>query len=93
MADIASNRLAFALKNGFADETVALVPRRPSSVEEGLAFAKEDAAAMMAKNQGEKFGRTFECTGVEGCVRTAIYVRTRESTRFLVSVIRANLES
>lgn len=78
MADIASNRLAFALKNGFADETMGLAPRRPSSVEEGLAFAKEDAAAMMAKNRGDKFARTFECTGVEGCVRTAIYVsRTR----------------
>lgn len=78
MADIASNRLAFALKNGFADETAGLTPRRPSSVEEGLAFAKEDAAAMVAKNRGDKFARTFECTGVEGCVRTAIYVsRTR----------------
>lgn len=74
MADIASNRLAFALQNRFADETVVLAPRRPSSVEEGLAFAKEDAVAMTAKIQGEKFARTFECTGVEGCVRTAIYV-------------------
>lgn len=74
MADIASNRLAFALQNGFADETVLLAPRRPSSVEEGLGFAKEDAVAMTAKNQGDKFARTFECTGVEGCVRTAIYV-------------------
>lgn len=74
MADIAANRLAFALKNGFADEIVGLAPRRPSSVEEGLAFAKEDAAAMMAKNRGERFARTFECTGVEGCVRTAICV-------------------
>lgn len=74
MADIASNRLAFALHNGFADETMALGLRKPSSVDEGLAFAKEDAAAMVAKNKGEKFARTFECTGVEGCVRTAIYV-------------------
>lgn len=78
MADIASNRLAFALKNGFADETVGLAPRRPSRVEEGLAFAKEDAVAMVARNRGGRFARTFECTGVEGCVRTAIYVsRTR----------------
>lgn len=74
MADIASNRLAFALQNGFADETLTLAARRPGSVEEGLAFATEDAAAMIAKNQGERFARTFECTGVEGCVRTAIYV-------------------
>lgn len=87
MADIASNRLDFALENGFADETVALVPRRPSSVDEGLAFAKEDATAMMSKNKDEKFVRTFECTGVEGCVRTAIYVshqRAAASSKNLV---------
>lgn len=74
MADIASNRLAFALRNGFADEIVELVSRKSSSVESGLAYAKEDAAAMVGENQGEKFSRTFECTGVEACVRTAIYV-------------------
>lgn len=96
MADIATNRLAFAVKDGFADETVALAQRRTSSVEEGLAFSKEDAAAMMAKNQGDRFARTFECTGVEGCVRTAIYV---SHTRALASNTRsplslhANLES
>ncbi|KAK7727255.1 hypothetical protein SLS63_007306 [Diaporthe eres] len=75
MADIAWNRLAFALQNGFADETLALVPMRPGSVDEGLLFAKEDAAAMMAKNQDQKFARTFECTGVEGCYRLQHYVR------------------
>ena len=74
MADIASNRLAFALRNEFADETVELVPRKPSSVDSGLACAKEDAATMVGKNKGEKFSRTFECTGVEACVRTSIYV-------------------
>lgn len=96
MADIASNRLAFAVKNGFADETVALAQRRPNSVEDGLAFAKEDAAAVMAKNQGDKFARTFECTGVEGCVRTAIYVSPARAlasnTKFPLS-LHANLES
>jgi L-iditol 2-dehydrogenase len=74
MADIASNRLAFALRNEFADETVGLVSGKPSSVESGLACAKEDAATMVGKNKGEKFSRTFECTGAEACVRTAIYV-------------------
>lgn len=74
MADIASNRLAFARRNGFADETLELVPRRADSIESGLAYAREDAAALVGKNEGEKFARTFECTGVEGCVRTAIYV-------------------
>lgn len=95
MADIASNRLAFAVKNGFADETVALATRRPSSVEEGLALAKEDAAAMVAKNQGDRFARTFECTGIEGCVRTTIYVshtRALESNTKPPLSLHANLE-
>ncbi|KAJ0108809.1 L-iditol 2-dehydrogenase [Diaporthe amygdali] len=67
MADIASNRLAFAKENGFADDTVNLVSKRPNSIEKGLAFAKKDAADLVAMNQGDRFARTFECTGVEGC--------------------------
>ncbi|KAF4954264.1 hypothetical protein FSARC_12174 [Fusarium sarcochroum] len=74
MADIAQNRLDFAATNGFADSIHLLEMRpRPASVEEGLATAKEDAEALVAVNNGVKFSRTFECTGVEGCVRTAIY--------------------
>ncbi|KAK0642769.1 putative D-xylulose reductase A [Lasiodiplodia hormozganensis] len=78
MADIAQNRLAFALENGFADETVTLHARQPQSLGEGLAFAKEDAAGLVAKNHGDKFARVFECTGVEGCVRTAIHVSYKD---------------
>jgi threonine dehydrogenase-like Zn-dependent dehydrogenase len=70
MADITFNRLAFTLKNGFADDTLALVPRRPSGVEEGLEFSKEDAAAIMAKNQGDKFTRTFKYIGGDLLVRS-----------------------
>ncbi|KAK2596563.1 hypothetical protein N8I77_013448 [Diaporthe amygdali] len=73
MADIASNRLAFAKGNNFANETVTLVSKRANSIEDGLASAKKDAADLVARNQGDRFARTFECTGVEGCVRTAIY--------------------
>lgn len=78
IADIASNRLAFALGNGFADETVELVSRKPDTVNSGLAYAREDATTMMGKNKGERFSRTFECTGVEACARTAIYVSDEE---------------
>lgn len=93
MADIAPNRLAFALQNGFADEIVELVSRKSSSVESGLAHAKEDAATMVAKNQGERFSRTFECTGVEACVRTAIYVShtgANNTNKYAPRAIHAN---
>lgn len=88
MADIASNRLAFAEENNFADETVPLVSKSPNSIEEDLASAEKDATDLVAKNQGGRFARTFECTGVEGCVRTAIYVsHTRTYTMSTVPPI------
>ncbi|KAM0546969.1 hypothetical protein ACHAPJ_010631 [Fusarium lateritium] len=74
MADIAQNRLDFALANGFADFIHLLEMRpRPTGVVEGLSTAKDDAEALVAVNSRVKFSRTFECTGVESCVRTAIY--------------------
>ncbi|KAF9875674.1 L-iditol 2-dehydrogenase [Colletotrichum karsti] len=73
MADISTDRLDFAAKNGFADEIVLLSSKRATSTEEGLAMAKEIAEKLTQKNSGNRFTRTFECTGVESCVRTAIY--------------------
>lgn len=74
MADIAMNRLEFGLSNGFADAIIQLSGRRSSSIDEALEFAKEDAAALQKENNNETFHRTFECTGVESCLRTSIYV-------------------
>lgn len=74
MADIVQNRLDFALSNGFADAVVKLVARRAGNLDEGLAFSKEDAATLCKENAGETFTRTYECTGMESCVRTSIYV-------------------
>lgn len=76
IADIVQNRLDFALSNGFADAVVKLPARRSSDTEEALTFAKEDAASLRIENAGQLFTRTFECTGVESCVRTSIYVST-----------------
>ncbi|CAH0054490.1 unnamed protein product [Clonostachys solani] len=73
LADIVQNRLDFALSNGFADAVVKLPARRLGTIEEGLAFAKEDAETLRQHNGDEAFDRTFECTGVESCVRTSIY--------------------
>lgn len=74
LADIVQNRLDFALSNGFADAAVNLPARRSSTTEEDLAFAKEDAETLRKQNGDKAFDRTFECTGVESCVRTSIYV-------------------
>ncbi|KAM6515607.1 hypothetical protein FALCPG4_013826 [Fusarium falciforme] len=74
MADIIQNRLDFALSDGFADKVVKLPSRRAKDTEQGLAFAKEDAMNLRKENDGKTFSRVFECTGIEGCVRTSIYV-------------------
>ena len=76
MTDIVQSRLEFAWDKGFADAVVKLSPRTPSDVDEGLVFAEEDAAALIIENGGDPFTRTFECTGVESCVRISIYVST-----------------
>ena len=80
MADIIQNRLDFALGNGFADKVVKLPSRRAQDTEQGLVFAKEDAINLQKENDGKTFSRSFECTGVESCVRTSIYVSTRFPT-------------
>lgn len=74
MADIAGSRLEFAKKHKFTDEVVLLQPRRVDNIDEGLETAKGDAAKLVALNSQERFSRTFECTGVESCVRIAIHV-------------------
>ncbi|OAA65399.1 Alcohol dehydrogenase superfamily, zinc-type [Niveomyces insectorum RCEF 264] len=83
MMDIATNRLQFALDNGFADAIcVSQGPARGTvlSTEEKLAVAQKNASlAVEAKAKAGcrkgPFHATFECSGVESCVQTAIYVR------------------
>ncbi|KAI1452337.1 sorbitol dehydrogenase [Annulohypoxylon moriforme] len=83
MADVAQNRLDFALENKFADAIQLLEIRQATSTEHGLELAKEDAATLMARNRGGMFHRVFECTGVESCVRTSIYA-TRAGGKILL---------
>ncbi|KAI1445466.1 GroES-like protein [Annulohypoxylon stygium] len=83
MADIARNRLDFALENKFADATQSLEIRKETSIEHGLELVKQDAAALTVKNNGNMFHRVFECTGVESCVRTSIYA-TRAGGKVLL---------
>ncbi|KAM0321595.1 hypothetical protein ACHAQA_010021 [Verticillium albo-atrum] len=83
MADIAVNRLEFAVANHYADEALAFQIRRPSHLDEALSWARDDAALLVERNGGMRYSRTFECTGVEACVRTSIYA-TRNGGKILL---------
>lgn len=77
VADINADRVAWAVRRGFADDGVVVPMKRPEGVEAKLEFARE-VAALVAEKVGEAEGGgvhvTFECTGVESCLQAAIYV-------------------
>lgn len=78
IADIQKDRVDFAVANGFADAGLVVPMGRPQTIEDKLAYAKEVAELVKAveidgKAVGE-VGAVYECTGVETCVQTAIYV-------------------
>ena len=78
IADINQDRLDFAVMNGFADAAVLVPMLRPETVDGKLEFAKDVAEAIRtAPVRGGVAGEplvSFECTGVEACLQTAIYV-------------------
>ncbi|KAI9166332.1 L-iditol 2-dehydrogenase [Paramyrothecium foliicola] len=86
IGDIVQNRLDFALSNDFADAIVKLPARRPANVDEALQFAREEALSLRKENVGSTFHRTFECTGVESCVRTSIYATKNGGKVLLVGM-------
>ncbi|OAP65613.1 hypothetical protein AYL99_01585 [Fonsecaea erecta] len=89
MADIAENRLQFALSRGFASAVSPMSLRKAETLEDKLACAKEfaeefcKAGQRTGEKQPHKFAATFECTGVESCVQAAIYA-TRASGKVLL---------
>jgi L-iditol 2-dehydrogenase len=79
IADIQEDRANFAVANGFADAAVIVPAKRPSTIEDKLAYAKEVAEMVKAAEvNGSPVGEvtaTYECTGVETCLQASIYVR------------------
>ena len=81
IADIQPDRVQFAVDNGFADVSV-VVPMsktRPTTIEDKLAYAQEVSALIKGSKTpaGEEIGEvnySFECTGVESCMQSSIYV-------------------
>lgn len=86
IADIQEDRVNFAVQHGFADAALVVPLARPQSIDDKLAYAKDLAARVAATPvQGEPVGEVavaFECTGVESCMQTAIYVSTFASPFF-----------
>ncbi|KAK8074046.1 L-iditol 2-dehydrogenase [Apiospora phragmitis] len=79
IADIQEDRVHFAVQNGFADVAIVVPMARLQTIEDKLAYAKELAGRVTASKVGAgeeevgEVGVTFECTGVESCMQTAIY--------------------
>ncbi|KAI1397876.1 GroES-like protein [Hypoxylon fuscum] len=83
IADIQEERVKFAIDNGFADTglTVPIPATRPETVEDKLAYAQDVAEKLKALRVAGRdvdglvgeAAVTFECTGVESCMQTAIY--------------------
>ncbi|KAG4029896.1 hypothetical protein MFRU_014g01890 [Monilinia fructicola] len=73
IADIQPDRLDFALQNKFADAKLLVPMKRPQSIEDKLAFAKEVAELVKEASGEGEVDATFECTGVESCLQASIY--------------------
>ncbi|KAK0633748.1 sorbitol dehydrogenase [Immersiella caudata] len=78
VADIQEERVRFAVDNGFADGGIVVpMGRRAEGVEGKLEYARE--VSTLVKElvvKGEAVGEvqgTYECTGVESCMQSAIY--------------------
>lgn len=78
IADIQKDRVDFAVNNGFADAGFVVPMARPQTVDEKLAYAQQVADLAGDVEIGGvpvgQVGAVFECTGVETCVQSAIYV-------------------
>ena len=78
IADIQKDRVDFATANGFADAGVVVPMARPQTIDDKLAFAKDVAESVGATQvRGEPIGEVsavYECTGVETCLQSSIYV-------------------
>ncbi|RPB15538.1 GroES-like protein [Morchella conica CCBAS932] len=90
ITDINEGRTDFAVKEGFATQGIVVPPpaKRPETIEEKLAIAKENAATLTKAvgREGSGADATFECTGMETCVQTGIYATRPGGTLVLVGM-------
>ena len=79
IADIVETRVKFATEKGFADAGFVAPATRYSDPQEQLRAARSIASSLggIKYDDGAEVGRSdfvFECTGVEICVQSSIYV-------------------
>ncbi len=78
ICDIESSRVEFATANEFSDGGFVVPRKKGSTIEEKLEIARETAELAVKSVEGGEdfrgFDAVFECTGVEPCMQTAIYV-------------------
>ena len=79
IADIQNERVDFAVANGFVDDGYKIYPKHGQDTQEKLQIAKETASTLSETRMTHDqdigvFDVVFECTGVEACTQTAIYV-------------------
>lgn len=89
ICDIEARRVEFATANGFADRHFVVPMKRGSTIDEKLAIARETAVlALETAGEGKDFlgfDAVFECTGVEACMQTSIFVSS--TSCFLLSIV------
>lgn len=88
IADIVKSRVEFAVQNKFADAGFVTPAKRASGPQEQLEMARQIASSIaeLKYHDNSPVGRTdytFECTGVESCVQSSIYVRVGSASRNL----------
>lgn len=88
IADIQAERVDFAVQNGFAHAGFVVPRKRGQNIDENLEIAREIArlASQVQIISGElpfAYERVFECTGVESCTQSAIYVRISPAWRVI----------
>lgn len=83
IADIQSDRVDFAVQNGFADQKIVVPMKRFEEIGQKLAFAKEVAEMVKGVSGVGEVDAVFECTGVESCLQAAIY-STRPGGRIML---------
>jgi L-iditol 2-dehydrogenase len=80
IADIQKERVDFAVAHGFADASVVVPMARPQTIEDKLAYAKDVAESVKGTEVGGQavgeVSAVYECTGVETCLQSSIYVRS-----------------
>ena len=79
IADIQNERVHFAVANGFVDDGYKIYRKHGQDTQEKLQIAKETASTLSETRMTHDqdigvFDVVFECTGVEACTQTAIYV-------------------